>query len=616
MEKIYSKLFCLIMLFLMVAPTLDAQTLVAHRRNIETDVPSMDWTIKAQVAQFGLEVAPGFTNETAWATDGLTEPTDADSSSVTGQYCCEAISNASEVAGKVAFISRGACEFGVKLLNAEEAGATAGIVANRAPIGRDIGTHTSGMIWMAPGAVGDSVTIAGDFISWEDRRAIANVLNTGPVELTYTQNYMYDAAIAYAKTTPIEQVTELEDITLVVTNLDTVIWTDVTLTCEVTSPSGAVTMLTESVDTLFNAQAVCDMLGGNCSGEQGFTFDETYMPTEVGTYTAVFTTDVGDPDHPIAAESITMTFDVTEDKTYALDNGNVVNTFGMGMEFQAYIDNGGQAGVGSIYRTAEATTATGVTFGLANPQALFPGDVVIAKVYRADGDGDGTLDSDASGTVDILDFPPSQVITAAQYEITGNESPNELLTIEFDVPADIDGGTLYLVTVETPGFAVNQSPNPPAWTTAGGMNFPNFGSIYRFGNDNEGTFEVDGWEEWNDVATVLPGFPHGGPHPVVRLHTEGFVFTSTEELLSNDKFTVNPTLANDYVQLQLTLANASDVVKVQITDLSGRIVKSLVEKNVQNATYEFDTSSYPAGNYFLTLETREGTNTQKFVVAK
>ncbi len=59
--------------------------------------------------------------------------------------------------GKAALISRGTCEFGVKVLNAQQAGATFVVVYNSAAGGE-------GLINMGPGAVGNQVTISSLFV--------------------------------------------------------------------------------------------------------------------------------------------------------------------------------------------------------------------------------------------------------------------------------------------------------------------------------------------------------------------------------------------------------------------------------------------------------------------
>ena len=67
--------------------------------------------------------------------------------------------------GKAALIQRGGCEFGVKVLNAEQAGASFAIVYNSAAGGDDL-------INMGPGAVGDQATISSVFIGRTNGLAI------------------------------------------------------------------------------------------------------------------------------------------------------------------------------------------------------------------------------------------------------------------------------------------------------------------------------------------------------------------------------------------------------------------------------------------------------------
>ncbi len=94
-------------------------------------------------ATFGADVAADMVDITAEVivvNDGVTG-----SGSVT-DGCTEILN---DITGKVALIDRGVCEFGAKALNAENAGAVAVIICN----------FEDSTIGMAPGAVGDQVTI-------------------------------------------------------------------------------------------------------------------------------------------------------------------------------------------------------------------------------------------------------------------------------------------------------------------------------------------------------------------------------------------------------------------------------------------------------------------------
>lgn len=76
--------------------------------------------------------------------------------------------------GKAALIERGNCEFGVKVLNAQQAGAVFVVVYNSAAGGE-------GLINMGPGLVGDQVTIPSIFIGRTNGVALLDYYNTnGP----------------------------------------------------------------------------------------------------------------------------------------------------------------------------------------------------------------------------------------------------------------------------------------------------------------------------------------------------------------------------------------------------------------------------------------------------
>ncbi len=83
---------------------------------------SIAGTFYGSKANFGPDItSTGITGTIALATDGTgIDPFDA----------CEVVTNPTEVAGKIALINRGNCTFPVKVLNAQNAGAIAVIVAN------------------------------------------------------------------------------------------------------------------------------------------------------------------------------------------------------------------------------------------------------------------------------------------------------------------------------------------------------------------------------------------------------------------------------------------------------------------------------------------------------
>ncbi|MEO1412483.1 MAG: T9SS-dependent M36 family metallopeptidase [Bacteroidota bacterium] len=101
-------------------------------------------------AGFGAEVpTPPLAGKVVLADDGIGNGADV----------CEDIINGAELSGNIAMIDRGDCEFGFKSLAAENEGAIAVIICN------NDGTPPFGM---APGVVGDQVTIPAVMMSRDD----------------------------------------------------------------------------------------------------------------------------------------------------------------------------------------------------------------------------------------------------------------------------------------------------------------------------------------------------------------------------------------------------------------------------------------------------------------
>lgn len=101
-------------------------------------------------ASFGAPLdATGITGDLKLADDGA---------GASSSDACEALPGGS-MTGLIAVIDRGNCEFGLKVLNAENAGAIAAIVVNN---------QGDGTLTMGPGANGGSVTISSVFIGQSD----------------------------------------------------------------------------------------------------------------------------------------------------------------------------------------------------------------------------------------------------------------------------------------------------------------------------------------------------------------------------------------------------------------------------------------------------------------
>jgi hypothetical protein len=156
------KYFTLLITFLAFTSSLFSQYVIVNS-------PSSIAGVKVfGTAQFGADLTTGI-----WTADAVFVD---DGSGATATLGCGPAVNGSALAGKIALIDRGTCEFGLKCLNAEQAGAIAAIVLNHATGGAAAG--------MGPGAVGAQVTIPCVMLGYDDGQLIRAELANGPVNIT------------------------------------------------------------------------------------------------------------------------------------------------------------------------------------------------------------------------------------------------------------------------------------------------------------------------------------------------------------------------------------------------------------------------------------------------
>ncbi len=108
-----------------------------------------------------------FQGEIVLATDG---------SSSGGTQCCNDIANAEAVAGNIALIDRGTCQFGLKALNAQEAGAGACVICNVPGVNGGTGEE---LVTMDGGDFGSEVTIPTVFLPFSQCNRIRDQMLLG-----------------------------------------------------------------------------------------------------------------------------------------------------------------------------------------------------------------------------------------------------------------------------------------------------------------------------------------------------------------------------------------------------------------------------------------------------
>lgn len=123
-----------------------------------------------------------FTNafDNGWATDLSTGTWTEDGVMVEAMTAptnegCDSLANAADLAGKIALVDRGSCNFSLKALNAQNAGAIACIIINNLP---------GGPVGMGGGDFAAQVMIPTIMISLEDGDIIKAEMANGPVNIT------------------------------------------------------------------------------------------------------------------------------------------------------------------------------------------------------------------------------------------------------------------------------------------------------------------------------------------------------------------------------------------------------------------------------------------------
>jgi hypothetical protein len=495
---------------------------------------------------------------------------------------CEAI--VTDLTGKIAIIRRGTCDFTTKVQNAQDAGALGVIILNHFA---NAGDTDAFVIGMSCGAVEncENITIPAIFVSRSTGTIIADALAADEaMSVSFTVKSFYDPTSSFSIQTPVTDAIEFDSYFIHYVNPNSVDAADVTVTATITAPSGAETVLTGTsfVEPLADSIIVLD--GG-------------YTPTELGEYAVTWTHDQG-------PEQLTSNF-YTTDYTYGTADpslGQAPRSADADFSAGNFIY---QAGALSIIDTDGAVT-THASFGLSNGADLFTGDVnadqIVVILYDADADADGLIDfsptSQATTTFDEL-LP----VALASYTITGNETIDQQLFVEWEDLADGDNmvalkpdGAYYTVIAydgTEAGLGIC-----PGFAASSGVSYLNFPTTPIIVN---GSFFSGGW----NGATVG-----------VNLHLAGFEPpVGTEDLpgLDASKVTLAPNPVSSRLNVMFDLDQTADKVQMIMTDVSGKIITTEQYEQVLNQSIEIDMERLPRGSYFLSIATPEGYRVERII---
>jgi len=486
---------------------------------------------------------------------------------------CEPV--VTDLTGKMAMIRRGACNFSLKVYNAQAAGAIGCLIVNHYD---DAAQDGNSLVGMLGGDSLTSVVIPAAFIGRNTGEAITSELDNGtPVNISFKTKTFYDPITSYSFHTPVNQLLEVDVFQINLINPDTLNSVTAEVTMEITDPNGGTITFTATEDIAPASDSIVN-------------FADTYTPDAgVGTYDVVFTNNLN-------TEEVTSQFVVTED-TWAVDDNMFTGAVGPADEtFQN--EYGLRYNTASLYITGEnAVIAPVMSFGIGNADILNgTGDETTFQIRLYDGDanGDDILDL-ANGFDDLV----SQVVAAFDYTMDGNETDNGLIYVELESLA---------------GSAVELEPNHPYYIGIlyNGLENGN-GIAPRYTRTNATPYALTVTPLELDV--LYSGW--NGNTIVTRLHTEDFAVDTEEELqvLGDDQVSFSPNPASDFVNLNLELENVADEVQVHIYNTTGSLLRTEQFEGVRSGTFRIETSELNSGVYFFSVRTPEGMRTKVIKVS-
>ena len=285
-----------------IAAGISPQSIVANYTHTWAD-PGSGWGTP------DFNIPNTYVQDTLMVVDDGSTGTNAQGNPISAEGCNPLINN---LTGKIAVVFRNTCEFGMKALNAQNAGAVGVIVINREPT----------VIAMGAGASGANVTIPVVMLTLADGLSLIAEMANGPVVMflgNKTGLFPNDGGISSGAALLPRQAlipsqlaqngTEYNfDLGARVYNYGNQAQTNMTLTATITNPSGA---------TVYNNQAAGISLAPGDSIDVDPTqannlpnFSLASYPE--GTYTLTYTLGLSDGDDYDADNILTTTFTVTD----------------------------------------------------------------------------------------------------------------------------------------------------------------------------------------------------------------------------------------------------------------------------------------------------------------
>lgn len=501
-----------------------------------------------------------------------------------------------DLTGFWVLIDRGACEFGLKALQAENAGADGVIILNHTP--------SAGAVGMAAGAVGDQVTIPLLMLSYENGVAIKEVLAMGTTVSVTTGNLVLPNDIS----------TEIQGSSSPLTGtIDQLMWEGLSQTF-----TPGVRIVNNGLNTATNvsANAVIDFNGTEVYNQDVIASADTIAPGDT-----IF---LPMPDYLITNDDVghyTVNYTLMSDSTDDLAFDNAAATdFSVSENIickGSWNFDEGVPNLTSNYRT----TAVGLNeyvAGFRTPKA----GLILDKV---------TYNISTNSTTESLANINYQVWLYRWIDADGDmlAQPAELTRVGLAIPNFTDGApgqawaTDDLIGISEP--KVITSSDDSGYFV--GIKFADTDSLFVGYNENnnvsfslEQSLIVNELDVPHHVVTMFDGetpdiaasgvFTDSGFPMAVAIHVAEV--TSTEQPELRGQLSLYPNPATDFIQVQLELEELAAEVSYEITDNAGRLLYTVTQKSIQEGNTTFDVSQLAAGTYQMTVKDGKGMKTVSF----
>jgi hypothetical protein len=582
--------------FMLMTVSLSAQAVVVNSPE------SIAGSYTFAAAGFGRALDSVWTADVVFVDDGSANPTQG----------CMAPVNAAEIAGKIALIDRGTCEFGLKCLNAEQAGAIAVIVFNNAP--------GAGPIVMGAGVNGGAVTIPCVMLSYEDGQTIRGILATEPVnvslgairfdnDLRITRTSVVNAPLG---TIPGDQVEEDGDYFITpgarVTNVGINNASSVTVSATIEhtpfdGDAAEVYSETETVESLESDSATLILLP-----------EFNPASTGKGVYVVDYVISSDSTDDTGADNAFSSQF-VLSENAYSKAGWDLVNN--RPRITTAYTIAGGgpieflapfhiNKGLGYTLDSVQLYTSIGA------PATSLANTLIETYVYDwVDTNEDGTMNNDEMTVVAFGSHTFAEDFVGTASWITIPLIDLEEFEPSYIIPED---NKVYVVGVRYQGadlvfFGFDEN-----------YDLTEFINVKGATEDfTDADWPYIGINGWTDIQPdVDAGFLFTGLRASVSqaLYVNKIETSVEDRKLGAETLQIKlfPNPANDYLVADVKLNAPTSYLEYHIFDANGRMLFSARNSGIAEDMATFNVSALPSGQYYLTVRTEQGHRSVPFIV--